>query len=196
MPQLKQTTIKNPAILAFLTVFCFSSFGTTKKYYCTFNKNGSLSSFDKIVLLQGEKPQRSVDFSPLTWSVSKQFFKTFDEGTQITTSYKTTDPGSRHSDYWILKLDLSSPAAPVASYGYGRHILPSEFEHSYREPFSLKTLKSYNRTPEWLRYMPKKSHPGHISLAFIKRTYTCRQVSALKYPLKAGILILLQILSG
>lgn len=168
---------------------------TSGKYYCIFNENGSRSSFDRIVYIQGHTPERFVDFSRLSWSIDRKLVKTFDEGKKITTVYKKTARSDAHSDYWIVQMDLSGPQA-VVFYGQGRHQSIKEFEHSYRVTFTPEVLKSYNRNPEWNRYLPPKPHPGFISFTFIRRTHTCQATGSLGYLLNATGLIFLQIFSA
>ena len=168
---------------------------TPHTYYCIFNENGSRSAFDRIVYIKGQARRRFIEFSPLSWSMSQTLLNTFDEGAKITTVYKKTAPSDAHSDYWIVQMNLSGSQA-VVRYGQGRHQSPKEFEKSYGVTFTPQVFKSYNRSPEWNRYLPPEPHPGSVSFTFIRRTHTCRPLNQLGFLLNAAGLILMQVFSA
>ena len=145
---------------------------------------------DVIILIEGEKPHRSLR----NLYLRKELYKSYDEGEKIiSVFYNHSHKGDR--GYRIVQLDTSSK--PVTySYGFGYHNTYKSFEKSYLIPFTKKTLSRFNKNPELIKYLPAKPKNKDISHAFFKRKIDCDPLGPFKYFWKSKLLFLTKFFSA
>ena len=144
---------------------------------------------DDILLIEGEKKERSI--RRLYESKKKKLYKAYDEGNKIIAILFDTP----YENYRIIQLDLASNPV-VFSYGYAFHSTPKDFEKDYDIPFTEKALASFNRNPEFIKYLPKRGKDKTISYAFVKGQQKCTPLSTLEYWYQSIKLFLINILSA
>ena len=111
-------------LLGFLSLVSLSA-QATDRYYCNFYQ-GRTNYSDRIVLVMDTDSGRKLDVAP-GWTVGMDFYKTYDEGDQITSVYEETW-NKRSDDYHFFQLDLSGPKV-FFLYGYGYYYAsPEDFE--------------------------------------------------------------------
>ena len=131
----------------FFTVFSLSAFAKTERFYCYFYK-GRDSVSDRMVKLSQKQSGRIINVTPF-WTLGMRFYKTYDQGHEITTVYTERRP----YNYSFFKMDLSGPQ-PVFLYGYGLHIMKKDFKRTYALPFNTKNFNQINANPELKKYLP------------------------------------------
>ena len=176
-------------LFAFFTIFSLPACGQTERFYCYFYK-GRDSVSDRMVLLSQKKFGRTVNVTPF-WTLGMKFYKTYDKGHEITTTYTERRPYR----YSFFKMDLSG-TQPVLLYGYGLHILAKDFERTYALPYTSKNFNQMNANPELKKYLPPAPHADYLSISFYKRKLDCRKINLLEYSKNFAILIFYYILAG
>ncbi len=184
-------------ICLFNFIACSANENIIKRYYCHFYEDKRTSSFDTMPVIIQTQKGRKVDLG-----YHNTLYKTYDEGHHILTVYKEHN---RDFNYEFFKLDLSQSTNHSYSTnkkevflhsGYALHITPKRFESAYQMPFTKDNLKTINRNPELIKYLPPKSSPKQISIAFIKNKYYCHSLSYWGYVKKSFIAVLIAILSA
>ena len=171
-----------------LMLFSLSACGKSERFYCNFYKDRDSVS-DRMVLLTHNKEQRVVKVTPF-WTVGMTFYKTYEEEGKVFSLYKER----RVYRYSFFEMDFSS-SLPIFRYGYGLHILASDFERIYALAFNPKNFNRIHANPELTKYLPP-APTDYLSISFYKRELECRKINLLQYSGNFVRLIFYYILAG
>ena len=171
-------------IVLFFNLTACAETNKYNKYYCYSNSDKMLWH-DKIILIEGEQPKRSIRTA--YEKKSRKLYKAYDEENKIISVYHDLP----FKNYKIIQLNLSSQ--PVSySYGYGYHQNRESFEKGYLIPFTTENISRFNKNPELIKYLPEKPEDKDISHAFFKGTLNCKALNSIEYPLYSIKLFLIK----
>ncbi len=175
--------------MRFLLLLCFSltACGSdgSESYYCYYNKNRSLSEWDKIVVISEEGLAREE-------RTGLEFYKTYRNEQEIISVYR--ESRMTQLNYYILRMDFSEGKASF-SYGSGYYRTPQGFEKSFLKSFTPENFNSVNINPELNQHLPPPPDKNYLPITFIKRELACKKMGYIEEIIKSSVLVFLQVLS-